>query len=129
MTEGKKQENKSIAGGQDIPLWKEVLRRLASPRVWFYPILALLLALFLLPRLAERSSAPMKPASSPASPETTLPAKGGPADRGSDGRKRSWNEKNRPPDPFGNEGGHGLIMVNFMTDLKKDRDPNQDPAR
>ena len=36
---------------EDLPMWKIGCRHLLSPRTWIYPIIVLIIALFILPRL------------------------------------------------------------------------------
>lgn len=42
----------------NLPLWKIVIQRLTNPRTWIYPIIVLLFALFLLPRLSKQAAPP-----------------------------------------------------------------------
>lgn len=43
---------------EELPLWKIVCRHLLSPRTWIYPIIVLIIALFILPRLNRQMTSP-----------------------------------------------------------------------
>ncbi len=40
----------------DLPMWKIVVRHLISPRTWIYPIIILIIAFFVLPRLSKQTA-------------------------------------------------------------------------
>ena len=42
----------------DLPMWKIVLKHLVRPRTWIYPIIILIVAYFILPRLARQTAPP-----------------------------------------------------------------------
>ena len=54
---------------EELPLWKIVCRRLLSPRTWIYPIIILIVVLYILPRLNKQMT---PPPSEKKSGETTL---------------------------------------------------------